>query len=336
MIILINSDARQIPLKDNSVQCVITSPPYWGLRDYGIDNQIGNEPTPEEYVKNITMVFREVWRVLRDDGVLWLNLGDSYFGSGGAGGDYNENGLRAGQPRYKGTGALVRSKRVEHGNNSDRLNSEDTKILKLPAKNLVGIPWHVAFALQRDGWYLRQDIIWHKINSMPESVKDRCTKSHEYIFLLSKSAQYYFDNKIIRERAAYDGRKSMIMKGSNKYKNGFAPNQSEQTLHARSHERWQIDDEGNTLRNKRSVWSVATKPFFGAHFATFPPALVEPMILAGSALGDLVLDPFAGTATVGQVCIKRQRNFIGLELNPQYIELAKARTSNIQVAFTDI
>ena len=244
-----------------------------------IDQQIGLEQTPAEYVNDIVQVFREVWRVLRDDGTVWLNLGDSYNGSGGAGGDYTEGGLKEGQPKYPG----------RHINN-------------LKPKDLIGIPWMVAFALRDDGWYLRQDIIWHKPNPMPESVKDRCTKAHEYVFLLSKSPRYYYDYEAVLEPATgYDGRKDTKFKGSIKSYDGVMPGGKPQTFAQNGHERWQyknLQDDGqqpNTMhlkrlegeeymspvRNRRSVWTVPTSPYKGAHYATFPPKLIEPMILAG-------------------------------------------------------
>jgi DNA modification methylase len=306
---IVNADALHIPLANESVQCAITSPPYWGLRDYGVDGQLGLEPTPEEYVANMVRIFREVWRVLKPDGTLWLNLGDSYAGNCSRSSNNGRAGF--GKPREG-----VFTKTGE----------------SLKPKDLVGIPWRVAFALQKDGWYLRSDIIWHKPNPIPESVKDRPTKAHEYIFLLSKSARYYYDADAIVEPAAYDGRKDTMMKGSDKYRARVVPGQSEHTFAVRGHERWPMKTaDGKRGRNKRSVWTVATRPYKGAHFATFPPDLVEPMVLAGSRPGDIVLDPFAGTATVGQVCIKHHRRFIGLELNPDYIRLALRRTSGVQL-----
>ena len=288
-----------------------------------IDQQIGLEQTPAEYVDDIVQVFREVWRVLRDDGTVWLNLGDSYNGSGGAGGDYIEGGLKEGQPKYPG----------RHINN-----------LKL--KDLIGIPWMVAFALRDDGWYLRQDIIWHKPNPMPESVKDRCTKSHEYIFLLSKSARYYYDNEAIMEVATgFDGRKDTKYKGGPKDMAGGA------------HERWQyksletgrtgevhsgyenpdgslrvsFDDKGVPVRNKRDVWTVTTKPYKGAHYATFPPELIKPCILAGCPEGGIVFDPFAGSGTTVAVANSLGRRGIGIDLNYNYLQLAQERVGKVQL-----
>ncbi len=254
---LVNANALRIPLKDKSVQMCVTSPPYWGLRDYGIDNQLGLEQTPEEYVENMVAVFREVWRVLRDDGTLWLNLGDSYNGSGGAGGDYNKGGLKEGQPKY---------------------GRKFTDNLK--PKDLVGIPWRVAFALQADGWYLRNDIIWHKPNPMPESVKDRCTKSHEYIFLLTKNARYYYDNKAVKEGFS-EKEAGWIKSGAGITTFGLSGqaipgdnNQPSSTLGGRPNP---------SGRNKRTVWTMTTKPYKGAHYATFPPELPEVCIKAGTS-----------------------------------------------------
>lgn len=287
---------KQMPGK--SVNCCVTSPPYWGLRDYGNDGQIGLEQTPEEYVDKIVAVFREVKRVLTNDGTLWLNLGDSYNGSGGAGGDYNKGGLKEGQPKYK-------------GRNVDSIKPKD----------LVGIPWMVAFALRADGWYLRQDIIWHKPNPMPESVTDRCTKAHEYIFLLSKSAKYYYDAEAIKEKAVSSGpRGGNLLKDTSKGPNG-------------GKERWKGEralDWGENGRNKRSVWSVATKPYKEAHFATYPEDLIEPCILAGCPVGGVVLDPFMGAGTTAVVAVKNDRQYVGFELNPEYIEIATKRIEVVE------
>lgn len=245
---------KEIP--DQTVQTCITSPPYWGLRDYGHDGQLGLEPTPEAYVESMVEVFREVRRVLRDDGTLWLNLGDSYNGSGGAGGDYNAGGLKEGQPKYPGR-----------------------KVPILKPKDLVGIPWRVAFALQQDGWWLRQDIIWHKPNPMPESVADRCTKAHEYIFLLTKSPRYYFDNEAIREPNSSQKQLEHNQRYAKNYDNParIAGGQPRNVNNAGIHSR-----PGGVGRNKRSVWTITTKPFKGAHFAVMPEDLVEPCLLAGS------------------------------------------------------
>ena len=241
-------------LPEQSINTCITSPPYWGLRDYGESDQLGLEETPEEFVENLVQVFREVKRVLRDDGTVWLNLGDSYSSSGEVG--------RKDKQKYGGIS------KVEH------LHSG--KVKSLPSKNLVGIPWRVAFALQADGWYLRQDIIWHKPNPMPESVRDRCTKAHEYIFLLSKSPEYYFDNEAVKEDSKYYGKDNRSGKGRMEYKGVKFEDKDELIQQSFV----TIDEK----RNKRSVWTVTTKPFKGAHFATFPPDLIEPCVLAGCPL----------------------------------------------------
>jgi DNA modification methylase len=244
----------------------VTSPPYYGLRDYGHDGQIGLEKTPEEYVEKLVQIFREVRRVLRADGTLWLNIGDSYA---------------SGKSRYSSSPHTI-------SGGKDRGDAHNKKPdlyyhPSLKDKDLIGIPWMLAFALRADGWWLRQDIIWHKPNPMPESVTDRCTKSHEYIFLLTKSARYYYDAEAVKERANYDGRKDSVMKGSEKYANGFVPNTSPHTMAVRGHERWQRGDNGEYLRNRRSVWTVTTQPFKGAHFAVFPQKLIEPCIKAGTS-----------------------------------------------------
>jgi DNA modification methylase len=350
------ADARHLPIAASSVQCVVTSPPYFGLRDYGTakwqggaddcnhlqqydlvkstlrggrlypetekmmhkdrhafrdkcgkcgairtDQQIGLERTPEEYVAQIVAVFREVWRVLKSDGTVWLNLGDSYAGSGGDGGrtprQARNHGSFSGTPPYFG----------------------------LPRKNLLGIPWRVAFALQADGWYLRSDIIWAKPNPMPESVTDRPTRSHEYIFLLSKNPRYYYDAEAISEPAIYAGEVKPI--GPKTLSRGQAAGRG-------------IAPSGNGIadyyikperRNRRSVWTLSSECSSETHFAIFPQKLVEACILAGSAVGSLVLDPFSGSGTVGRVCARLQRSFIGCDINPDYSEIAERRQSNVQV-----
>jgi site-specific DNA-methyltransferase (adenine-specific) len=296
-------------LDAESIDTCITSPPYWGLRDYGKDEQLGLEETPEEYVQNMVEVFREVKRVLKEDGTLWLNLGDTYAGNNSRASNNGRAGF--GNPRE----AVV--SRIPEG---------------VKQKDLVGIPWRVAFALQADGWYLRQDIIWHKPNPMPESVTDRCTKAHEYIFLLSKSKSYYFDYKAIREPAAYDGRKDTKLKGSQKYiDKSIVPGDSEQSFAARGHERWVEDENGVKVRNKRSVWTVPTKPYTGSHFAVFPPELIIPCVLAGSRKGGTVLDPFAGSGTTGQVAIENNRNVVLCELNEEYAKLIHKRLNSTTI-----
>jgi DNA modification methylase len=286
-----------------SVQTCITSPPYWGLRDYGNDNQIGLEKSPEEYVAQMVKVFREVKRVLRDDGTLWLNLGDSYF---------PHNGSRGNKESFGGDSLRGRENDYQP---APKLSGGE---LLLKQKDLVGIPWMLAFALRADGWYLRQDIIWAKPNPMPESVKDRCTKSHEYLFLLTKSARYYFSNDAIKEPSMNLGI-TKIRFGGGKYGDSNDPK------HATKSGNKYVD---SGLRNKRDVWTINTKPFKGAHFAVMPEALVEPCILAGSKVGDIVLDPFAGSGTVGVVALRHNRDFVGVEINPEYAELARQRIND--------
>ena len=279
---------RELP--DGIARTCVTSPPYFGLRDYGHEGQIGLEPTPDEFVTALVKVFREVRRGLRDDGTLWLNLGDSYANDGKWGG--SSGGKHA--------SAL-------HGNSGIGRGKVTTG---LKQKDLIGIPWRVAFALQADGWYLRQDIIWAKPNPMPESVRDRCTKAHEYIFLLTKSARYYFDAEAIKEPEACGRTRGPALHPDTKSTNGNGGLSSR---------------VGDGSRNRRSVWTVTTKPFSGAHFAVFPSDLIEPCILAGSAPGDLVIDPFAGSGTTGIVAGKHGRKFYGCELNPEYAAMANER-----------
>jgi len=282
-------------LDDKSINTCITSPPYWGLRDYGESNQLGLEDTPEKFVDNLVKVFREVKRVLRDDGTVWLNLGDSYARTGG---DSSKKGRHW----------------DDRKNNPNTGHNRYAKDIGLKQKDLVGIPWRVALALQQDGWYLRQDIIWHKPNPMPESVKDRCTKAHEYIFLLSKNVKYYFDNEAIKEDAKFpEGPNSAhnIKKGSDDPK---------------MRTRVGLNKIGaNPKKNKRSVWTITTKPFKGAHFATFPMDLIEPCVLAGCPEGGTVLDPFGGSGTTGIVAVNHNRHAVLCELNQEYIDLAKKR-----------
>jgi DNA modification methylase len=287
-------------LPEQSVQTCITSPPYWGLRDYGEGDQIGLEETPQQYVDQMVEVFREVWRVLKDDGTLWLNIGDSYFPHNGTRGNKTPAGdsLRGRDNQYQPAPKL------------------QTGGLLLKGKDLVGIPWRLAFALQADGWYLRQDIIWAKPNPMPESVTDRCTKSHEYVFLLTKSRQYFYDQVAIKEDATTEHKESKPNPYALHVQNGGKDTQNLGTS--------TLDGK----RNKRDVWTVATKPYKGAHFAVMPEALVEPCILAGSSVGDTVLDPFTGSGTVGMVALRHNRNFVGTELNPEYAELAVNRIYN--------
>ena len=283
-------------MDDQSVHTCVTSPPYFGLRDYGVNGQIGLEPTPDEFVAALVAVFREVRRVLRDDGTLWLNLGDSYASGGRSTRDTDD--------KLPNRGVGVRP-------------ADGAK-----PKDLLGIPWRVAFALQADGWYLRQDIIWHKPNPMPESVRDRCTKAHEYIFLLSKSPKYYYDAEAIKEPAVggQTGRAASFKREGSKRAQAI-PGQTVGTHRA---DREDVAYNGET-RNRRSVWTVTTKPFKGAHFATFPPDLIEPCILAGCPEGGTVLDPFGGAGTTGLVAEEHGRNAVLCELNPEYAEMAAER-----------
>ena len=374
-----------------SVQCCVTSPPSWGSRDYGAGGQLKLEETTEAYISNMVLVFREVWRVLRDDGTLWLNLGDSYAGVAG---NARGEGAGGGQERVKsmGFGALPKRKDLEGG---------------LKHKDLAGIPWRVAFALQADGWYLRQDIIWHKPNPMQESVADRCTKAHEYIFLLTKSAKYFYDSEAVKERGAMvAGDSAGSSQRDTQETHGLGGGNSGINL-AKQKLAAELQEKGYSTRNKRSVWTVTTKPFRGAHFATFPPDLIEPCILAGTSengqcpkcgkswkrimekigvstyekmggknggykkmreesmrrgetgVGDtrdsngnivwyeatpkkfvgwqpdcvcrldpiasVVLDPFSGAGTTGLVAVQHGRRYIGIELNPDYLEMSRKR-----------
>ncbi len=341
------------------VRCCVTSPPYWMLRDYGtakwegrdeacehkgmplassssslagytsedvkvrtytmpqgqtcrkcgarrVDSQLGLERTPEEYVSHMVEVFREVRRVLADDGTLWLNLGDSYVGSGMTGGTASKEGTDS------------RAGRMFHGNRRDTVPG-------MKQKDLTGIPWMVAFALRSDGWYLRSDIIWAKPNPMPESVTDRPTKAHEYMFLLSKSERYYYDAAAIQEQGVgtWNSYRSTLNTGGDKGAAVVGNGKKQSTYGAGTFHR----DEERAGRNRRTVWSIATEPFPGAHFAVMPTALVEPCILAGSAPGDLVLDPFAGSGTVGVVALRHGRRFVGCELNPDYVAMARRRVA---------
>lgn len=344
-------------IPDGTVDCCVTSPPYYGLRDYGtatwvggdpscphyrtskksdktatghknmmetghavgdaiyktvcpicgavrVDNQIGLEETPDEYIDRLVSVFREVRRVLRDDGTLWLNIGDSYCGTGDKG---NYKGPK--NPEGRNGQSVARNKRIDG----------------IKSKDLIGIPWMLAFALRADGWYLRQDIIWHKPNPMPESVKDRCVKSHEYIFLFSKKPRYFFDYKAIQEESKWNGKDKRSGKGRISYDGKRTEGGVEKTKAQQSF----VSIAGR--RNKRDVWKIATRPYKEAHFATFPEQLIEPCILAGSRPNGIVLDPFFGSGTTGVVAEKFGRRYIGIELNEEYVELAKKRLDGVQM-----
>jgi DNA modification methylase len=327
---VLNGDCRDVlaTLDAESVQTCVTSPPYFGLRDYGVTGQIGLEQTPDAYVAELVAVFREVRRALRKDGTLWLNLGDSYSAQAG---------------RRKTTDIAG----LKQQSNVASVNAPSRCVEGLGAKQLIGIPWRVAFALQADGWYLRSDIIWHKPNPMPESVTDRPTKSHEYVFLLAKSERYYYDADAIREPLApasverlaqptlaqqegshrVPGKTNGAMKAVPPRKSGnkarkYGDERDRPDSHLGASVPWEDDGTG---RNRRSVWTIATQPFKGAHFATFPPALIEPCILAGSRRGDTVLDPFGGAGTTGLVADRLGRDAVLIELNPAYATMARAR-----------
>ena len=313
---IITADAldglRQI--SSGSCDTCVTSPPYYKLRDYGCDGQIGLESTPEKYVDRLVGVFREVRRVLRDDGTLWLNIGDCYAGSGKGAASHPDNAAKYKQGTNKGmVGARQTIK---------------TRIPKCKPKDLIGIPWMVAFALRNDGWYLRQDIIWAKPNPMPESVKDRCTKSHEYIFLLSKSAKYYYDAEAISEPVA-DSTVTRVFGKTNGVMKAAAPRYGGKK-YTENPKMFYRTKSGNAYdyrerRNKRDVWMVSTKPFKGAHFATFPPDLIEPCILAGCPVGGVVLDPFIGSGTVGVVAKKHGMYYAGIDINEEYAQMSQIR-----------
>lgn len=360
---LLHGDCREVlrTLPDASVHCCVTSPPYFGLRDYGVEGQIGLEDTPAAFTEAMVAVFREVRRVLRDDGTLWLNLGDSYASGGRKTRDPGQSKLH---PAFTGDHNATTIFRPDDGG--------------AKPKDLLGIPWRVAFALQADGWYLRQDIIWHKPNPMPESVRDRCTKAHEYLFLLAKSERYYFDSEAMQEPAvaadigAMDGGAQRNPDGSNAnagrnfrapgnirppkgqaaYESGDEMRRTKAGLLAYSfrrktattpppgqptqHREDREDVQYAGTRNKRSVWTVATVPYSGAHFATFPPALIDPCINAGCPEGGTVLDPFGGAGTTGLVADRLQRSAILIELNPAYAALAAERISGDAPLFAEV
>ena len=353
-------------LPDGFVDCCVTSPPYYGLRDYGtgtweggdpncphrrlskwsdktttghaqaelagnvgdaiyktvcplcgavrVDKQIGLEETPEEYIQKLTDVFHEVKRVLKDDGTLWVNIGDTYNGN------------------KKGNTETIKHNAIAGKQDFHKKLWDGAK-----QKDLIGIPWMLAFSLRNDGWYLRQDIIWHKPNPMPESVKDRCTKSHEYIFLLSKNNHYFFDYEAIQEDASGDDAKRKTKKQSadglatKQYKNLASKGQEPNTMHIRRANG--ESDIDYAVRNKRDVWTVATQPIKEAHFATFPEELIKPCILAGARQGGIVLDPFFGSGTTGRVAIALNRKYLGIELNPEYVEIEKKRMDGVQLTF---
>lgn len=288
-------------MPDESVQCCVTSPPYWGLRDYGHDGQMGLEPTPDEYVAGMVALFREVRRVLKDDGVLWLNLGDSYASNPSSGG--------------------TQSSKMTGGEHKRTPRRDYIRPDGLKPKDLVGIPWRVAFALQADGWWLRSDVIWAKPNPMPESVRDRPTRAHEYVFLLTKAARYFWDADSVSTKTITGGRKNLGM-----------PKQRARAM-GRKASGNEIDGGKDKIRgltkNIRTVWTITPQPTPDAHFATFPEALPERCIKAASRKGDTVLDPFTGSGTTGRVALRLGRKFAGIELNPEYVALAHERIQEV-------
>lgn len=295
-------------LETESINTCVTSPPYYNLRDYGTAGQIGMEATPDEYIQKLILIFREVRRVLRPDGTLWLNIGDSYAGSG--------KGRMANGSHYMGKPSKSSSYSGVSGGTLHKTQNGSCK-----SKDLIGIPWMLAFALRSDGWYLRQDIIWQKTNSMPESVQDRCTRSHEYIFLLSKSRCYFFDAKAIREPVAESSRLRLAQNVGQQAGSTRQPGKCNGPMKAAG---------DGQYRNKRDVWTFSTGGFHGAHFAVFPEKLAEPCILAGCPENGTVLDPFAGSGTTGVVAKRLRRNFVGVEINSSYCEIARGRIAAIQ------
>lgn len=336
------TELRNLP--GASVQCCVTSPPYFGLRDYGVDGQMGLEATPDEFVAGMVGVFREVRRVLRDDGTLWLNIGDSYAGSWGAQGRNGEMSDRS----------VVQARSIDAHPVRKSMTGSTKHLSGVKAKDLIGIPWMLAFALRADGWYLRQDIIWSKPNPMPESVRDRCTKAHEYLFLLSKGPRYYYDQDAIAEPISAASVARLAQNVADQVGSGRVPGKTNGTMKAVSRSSGNKErkpgsargcPEGSgsnvcgsipwegTTRNKRSVWEVATQPFKQAHFATFPPALIEPCILAGCPAGGTVLDPFGGAGTTGLVADRLGRDAVLIELNPEYVDIAQSR---LRAALCDV
>lgn len=300
------------PVEDKSVNCIVTSPPYWGLRDYGVEGQLGLEKTPEEFIAKMVSVFHEAKRVLRDDGTLWLNIGDSYAGGGKGGGS-------EGSKQRTNVGSLKSPSKIPIG---------------FKPKDLIGIPWLLAFSLRTDGWYLRQDIIWSKPNPMPESTMDRCTRAHEFIFMFSKNRKYYYDYQSIKTPAVEHALNPSHWSDATKehsllrQRGKIDKQRGHPCRHAGFNERWDkmtVAEQQSLGANKRSVWTVPPASYEGAHFATFPPELIVDCIKAGCPRGGIVLDPFMGAGTTALVTRKLDRNFIGLELNPAYIAMAEAR-----------
>jgi DNA modification methylase len=305
--IILNGESVEMlkSLPDKSVHCCVTSPPYYGLRDYGTDGQIGREDSPEQYISRLVSVFREVWRVVRTEGTLWLNISDSYAGSGKGWTGHNGIGNQEKRQGYKSGKPIIPN--------------------GCKQKDLIGIPWLLAFALRDDGWYLRNDIIWEKANPMPESVRDRCSRSYEHVFLLTKSKKYYYDWLAIAEPTADSTIKRLKGgRGKNKYADGI-PGQSAQGINSPRTAGTITDFMIPPFRNKRDVWRINTVPYKGAHFAAFPPKLAETCILAGCPPGGVVLDPFFGSGTTGLVALQTGRRYIGIDINAEYCRLADER-----------
>ena len=355
---ILQGDCREVlkTLPDESVHCVVTSPPYFGLRDYGVPGQIGLEKSPTEYVAELADVFAAVRRVLRQDGTVWLNLGDSYAGSGRGGNPTKESSTLEGGHASQEASMVKRTRRSSEigatardaavTNHANRLRGsqlpaglhENARLAGavghawvpppagLKEKDLIGAPWMAAFALRAAGWWLRSDIIWHKPNPMPESVTDRPTKSHEYIFLLSKAERYYYDADAIRELDNGQDHARNEAQEIERGQPGVSPHRGLRTVAGRN----------GLGRNKRSVWTINTYPYTEAHFATFPPALIEPCILAGCPEGGIVLDPFGGAGTTGLVADRLQRNAILIELNPEYAAMAERRIRGDSPLFAEI
>lgn len=301
-------------LPEKSINCCITSPPYYGLRDYGMPEQLGLEKTPEQYIEKLVFLFREVHRVLKDDGSLWLNIGDSYWGGKGMSGSDSPS-----KTEMRNNNNLTKNKSYHQIGGKNEIRPTDRKHSVIKPKDLIGIPWMLAFALRADGWYLRQDIIWHKPNVMPESVRDRCTKSHEYIFLLSKSRKYYFDNESIKEPCVSRDA-NLRNRDISKLNNTPGRTKMKGLVH-----------NDYEMRNKRDVWTIPPASFKKAHFAVFPEKLIIDCVKAGCPIGGVVLDPFFGSGTTGIVSHKLSRSFIGIELNPEYITIAKERLSTCNI-----
>lgn len=333
-------------LADNSIHCIVTSPPYWGLRDYGVDGQIGLEASPAEFIATMVDVFEELRRVLRPDGTCWVNMGDSYAGNRGT-----TNGPAIGPKHRSASGDAQRQMIASRRRDDTPIPRSDIRVPGLKPKDLVMMPHRLAIALQDAGWWVRQDIVWHKPNPMPESVRDRCTKAHEYIFLLTKSDSYYYDQDAIAEPVSPNTHARLSQDVQNQIGNARANGGADPERPMKAGGR-KLATAGSGIksnssfdaalampvdrRNKRSVWTITTQPFSEAHFATFPPELPETCIKAGCPPGGTVLDPFFGAGTTGLVADRLQRNCIGIELNPAYAEIARRRIQAESTLFAEI